>query len=175
MGDAVKFLDENDISQGMVFDGRLAEDFKLSSGTWVSVGPLRAKILAHFSPLVRDCVIAGIDRDEAGMLVFADLDSCRRLCNGLPAGANASEILQHSAVLRAFREKMETFAGKATGSSSCVARAMLMEEPPSLDGGEITDKGSLNQRAVLDRRAALVDEMYSDSDRIIRVERSAKS
>jgi feruloyl-CoA synthase len=173
MGDAVKFLDPEDISQGMVFDGRLAEDFKLSSGTWVSVGPLRAKILAHFSPLVRDCVIAGIDRDEAAMLVFVDLESCRGLCDGLANGAGASEILWHTAVLAAFRERMETFAVAATGSSNCIGRAMLMEEPPSLDGGEVTDKGSLNQRAVLERRAALVEEMYSDRESwpVIRVAR----
>jgi feruloyl-CoA synthase len=172
MGDAVKFLDETDISKGMVFDGRLAEDFKLSSGTWVSVGPLRAKILAHFSPLVRDCVISGIDRDDAGMLVFADLESCRALCDGLTRDAGAAEILQHEAVVKAFRERMETFAAAATGSSNCVARAMLMEEPPSLDGAEVTDKGSLNQRAVLERRAQLVDEMYSDSNRVIRAKRT---
>ncbi len=172
MGDAVKFLDECDVSKGMVFDGRLAEDFKLSSGTWVSVGPLRAKILSHFSPLVRDCVIAGIDRDEVGMLVFPDLEACRELCGGSVDAANATQILRIEVVRRAFRERLVGFTQSATGSSNCVARILLLEEPPSLDGGEITDKGSLNQRAVLDRRAALVEEMYAASDRVIRAARN---
>jgi feruloyl-CoA synthase len=169
MGDAVKFLDERDVGKGMVFDGRLAEDFKLSSGTWVSVGPLRARILGHFSPLLRDCVIAGIDRDDAGMLVFPDVEACRKLCAGLPNGASLAEILSNEAVREAFRERLVSFAASSTGSSNCIARAIVLEEPPSLDGGEITDKGSLNQRAVLDRRAALVEEMYveGNTDRVI--------
>ena len=171
MGDAVRFVDASDPSQGLLFDGRLAEDFKLSSGTWVSVGPLRAKILAHFSPLVRDCVITGIDRDEVGMLLFPDITACHELCARSEVVATAEEIVNSDAVRGAFRERLESLAANAKTSSTCVTRAMLMEEPPSLDGGEITDKGSLNQAAVLDRRAALVEEMYAsvDCSRVIRV------
>jgi feruloyl-CoA synthase len=155
----------------MIFDGRLAEDFKLSSGTWVSVGPLRIKVVAHFSPLVRDVVLAGIDRDEVGILVFPDLEACRALCGNLRADATAANILATDTVRAAFQQRLESLAAASTGSSTCVARALLLEEPPSLDGGEVTDKGSLNQRAVLERRANLVEELYAaeDSDRIIRI------
>jgi feruloyl-CoA synthase len=171
MGDAVRFVDAQDVSKGLVFDGRLAEDFKLSSGTWVSVGPLRARILSHFSPLLRDSVIAGIDRDEIGMLVFPDIRACRVLCRDLSDSAGIEEILGNPSVRAAFQTLLESFAATSTGSSNCVARAMLMGEPPSLDGGEITDKGSLNQRAVLEQRAALVEEMYAagGTGRVIRL------
>jgi feruloyl-CoA synthase len=171
MGDAVRFVDAGDPSKGLLFDGRLAEDFKLSSGTWVSVGPLRAKVLAHFSPLVRDCVIAGMDRNEVGMLVFPDITACQELCARSEGVATADEILHSDAVRDAFRERLESLAASANTSSTCVTRAMLMEEPPSLDGGEITDKGSLNQAAVLERRAGLVEEMYAPrvASRVIRV------
>jgi feruloyl-CoA synthase len=173
MGDAVRFVDPQDVGKGLLFDGRLAEDFKLSSGTWVSVGPLRARILSHFAPLLRDCVIAGIDRDEVGMLMFPDLDACRGLCGAAGDGASAAEVLANAAVRAAFQERLESLAKTSTGSSSCVTRAMLMEEAPSLDGGEITDKGSLNQSVVLERRAGLVEEMYAvrETGRVIRLVR----
>jgi feruloyl-CoA synthase len=171
MGDAVRFVDAQDVSKGLVFDGRLAEDFKLSSGTWVSVGPLRARILSHFSPLLRDSVIAGIDRDEIAMLAFPDVGACRALCRDLSDNAGVEEILGNPSVRAAFEALLESFATTSTGSSNCVARAMLMGEPPSLDGGEITDKGSLNQRAVLEQRASLVEEMYAagGTGRVIRL------
>jgi feruloyl-CoA synthase len=168
MGDAVCFVDPQDVSKGFLFDGRLAEDFKLSSGTWVSVGPLRARILSHFAPLLRDCVIAGIDRDEVGMLAFPDLGACRELCRNLHAGAGVKQVLRNAAVRAEFQRLLDRLAETSTGSASCVRRAMLMEEPPSLDGGEITDKGSLNQSVVLERRAELVEEMYADGKRVLR-------
>jgi feruloyl-CoA synthase len=173
MGDAVRFVDPRDVSKGFLFDGRLSEDFKLSTGTWVSVGPLRAKILNHFAPLLRDCVITGHDRDDVGMMVFADLEACRALCPDLAEDGSAAEVLRNDAVRGSFRSLLESFAATSTGSSNCVSRAILLEEPPSLDGGEITDKGSLNQRAVLDRRVALVEELYSPAEKpqIIRVAR----
>jgi feruloyl-CoA synthase len=170
MGDAVRFLDENDLNKGFVFDGRLAEDFKLSSGTWVSVGPLRARILGHFAPLLRDCVIAGLDRDDVGMLVFPDFDACRKLCGDLASGASTAKIVAHESVRKAFTLLLRSFAARSTGSSNCIARAVLMTEPPSLDAGEITDKGSLNQRVILERRGELVVEMYADGlGRVIRL------
>jgi feruloyl-CoA synthase len=173
MGDAVCFVDPQDVSKGFLFDGRLAEDFKLSSGTWVSVGPLRARILGHFAPLLRDCVIAGIDREEVGMLMFPDVDSCRGLCGAAGDGASTADVLRNEAVLAAFERLLVSLAKTSTGSSSCVKRAILMEEAPSLDGGEITDKGSLNQNVVLERRAALVEEMYGGGNTgwVIRVKK----
>jgi len=166
-GDAVQFVDPADVNKGFVFDGRFAEDFKLATGTWVSVGPLRTKILAHFAPYVRDVVITGHDRDDLGMLVFPDFDACCALCPSLaPSGGTAprasdAQILSHAAVREKFAALLESFAASATGSSNRVVRAILVEEPPSLDAGEITDKGSLNQRAVIERRCETVDELYA--------------
>ena len=161
LGDAMRFVDPQDPAQGLVFDGRLAEDFKLSTGTWVSVGPLRARIVHHFAPFVRDAVITGENRDEIGMLAVPDVDACRELCSDLPAAAPAADVLRHDAVRARVRALLAAFAQDATGSTSRLTRAILLEEPPSLDAGEMTDKGSLNQRAVLERRRALVDAMYS--------------
>jgi feruloyl-CoA synthase len=163
MGDAARFVDPRDISKGLVFDGRIKEDFKLSTGTWVSVGPLRAKILAYFAPYVRDAVIAGHDRDEVGMLAVPDIDACRALCTDLPAHAPASAVATHPALRARLRELLAGFAAGATGSATRVSRAIVLEDPPSLDAGEVTDKGSLNQRAILDRRRLLVDDLYAGS------------
>jgi feruloyl-CoA synthase len=159
-GDAVRFIDPSDINKGLLFDGRLTEDFKLANGTWVSVGPLRAKIIAHCSPLVRDVVITGLDRDFVGAMIFPDIAACHKLCPALPAGA-VKEILASAAVRARFQSLLHTLAAESTGSSNRVQRAILLEESPSLDAGEITDKGSFNQRAVLDRRAALVEQLYA--------------
>ncbi len=171
-GDAVRFVDPEDVNKGFLFDGRLSEDFKLSTGTWVSVGPLRGRILSHFSPYVRDVVITGHDRDFAGILIFADLDACAALCPDLPPDAPMAVILAHPAVRERFQSLLEDFAAGATGSSRRVVRAILLHEPPSLDAGEVTDKGSLNQRKVLERRAALVEELYAPepSARVLRIQ-----
>lgn len=170
-GDAVRFVDPADVNKGFLFDGRLTEDFKLGTGTWVSVGPLRVKILNHFAPFVRDAVITGHDREEVGMLIFADVDACCCLCGDLSPAAPPGQIFAHAAVRARFQELLEKFSVHSTGSSNRVARAILLEEPPSLDAGEITDKGSLNQRAILDRRAPLVQELYSsaESSRVLRI------
>ncbi len=170
-GDAVRFIDPGDVNKGFLFDGRFSEDFKLSTGTWVSVGPLRAKVMAHFAPFVRDVVVAGHDRDDVGMLIFADLRACSELCGGDSSNRATAEILGHELVRAQFQSLLESFAAQATGNSNRVVRAVLVEEPPSLDAGEVTDKGSLNQRAVLERRANLVEELYSleDSPKILRL------
>jgi feruloyl-CoA synthase len=170
-GDAVRFVDPADVNRGFLFDGRLSEDFKLSTGTWVSVGPLRGRILSHFSPFVRDVVITGHDRDFVGMLIFADLDAAAALCPELPREAPMADILSHAEVRARFESLLESFAAGATGSSRRVVRAILLDEPPSLDAGEVTDKGSLNQRKVLERRAALVEELYAPgpSPRVLRI------
>jgi len=159
-GDAIKPVDPSDFSAGFDFDGRIAEDFKLASGTWVSVGPLRARFVAACAPLVRDVVIAGINRDEVSALVILDLDGCRLVNPALPQGdlaATASDPL----IRAAFRERLTKFLATSTGSSTRIARAMLLDAPLSIDLGEVTDKGSINQRAVLDHRSRLIDELYS--------------
>ena len=161
MGDAARFADPADPAQGLVFDGRLGEDFKLSTGTWVVVGTLRARIIAHFAPYVRDAVITGHDRDAVGMLAVADQDACRRLCPELN-GAPFTEVAVHPAVRAAIGERLASFSTRATGSATRVERAILLVEPLSLDQQEVTDKGSINQRAVLARRAALVEDLYAE-------------
>ncbi len=160
-GDAVRFVDPQDVNKGLLFDGRLNEDFKLANGTWVSVGPLRSKFVGHFAPLVRDLVIAGLDRDFLVAIIFADPDACRPLAPELGERAPLGDVVTHPAVRARFEALLKSFAQPATGSSNRIVRAILAEEPPSLDAGEITDKGSFNQRAVLERRAALVDELYA--------------
>lgn len=174
-GDAVRFLDPEDVNKGLIFDGRLAEDFKLSSGTFVNVGPLRLKIIHWFAPYVADVVIAGHDRNYLAVLLVPNLEPCRSLTK-LPTGASRDEILRDRAVRAKFSSLLESLAAQATGNSNRVERAMLLEEPPSLDAGEITDKGSLNQRVVLDRRANLVEGLYepNPTDRVLLLRRSTK-
>jgi feruloyl-CoA synthase len=162
MGDSVRLADPNDIAQGFLFDGRLKEDFKLSTGTWVHVGPLRAKVVAHFAPCVRDAVITGEGRDEVGILAVLDIDACRALAGDLPADAPLAAIAAHPAVRAGLTARLDSFAKEATGSATRVVRAILLDEALSLDAGELTDKGSVNQRAVLQRRAGLVQDLYAD-------------
>jgi feruloyl-CoA synthase len=160
LGDALKFDDPAKPGKGLLFDGRIAEDFKLATGTWVSVGPLRAAFIAHCAPYVKDVVIAGADRDFIGVLIFPDLDACRRLAPDL-VNAGVLDVVAHEGVRREFRFLLDTFAKAATGSSNRVMRAIVLDVPPSLDVGEATDKGSINQRMVLRHRAALVQELYA--------------
>lgn len=162
IGDALKFADASDPAKGLLFDGRLAEDFKLATGTWVSVGPLRAEIIAHCAPLVRDAVLAGAERDGVTVLIFPDLDACRRLAPDLPAASAAAHLLSDARVRAQFARLIEALADPQRGTSRRIARAVLLTEPASLDIGEMTDKGSINQRAVLAHRAALVEELYAD-------------
>jgi feruloyl-CoA synthase len=162
IGDALKFEDAADPAKGLIFDGRLAEDFKLATGTWVSVGPLRAAFIGHCAPLVRDVVLAGSDRDEVAALVFPDLDACRKLAPDLAADVSAAALLGDSRVRQAFARLLEALSQASRGTSARVRRTILLAEPPSLDVGEMTDKGSINQRAVLAHRAALVEQLYAD-------------
>jgi feruloyl-CoA synthase len=168
IGDALKFADPADPLKGLLFDGRIAEDFKLATGTWASVGPLRARFIDHFAPFVRDVVFAGPNRDDIAALVFPDIEACRRLA-GLGPDAAPDAIVQNAVVRAKFSELLSRLAAMSPGSSTRVARAILMAEPPSMDKGEMTDKGSINQRAVLMNRAALVEELYATpySSRII--------
>ncbi|MDR7376597.1 feruloyl-CoA synthase [Rhodoferax ferrireducens] len=160
-GDAVQWIDENDLHQGLKFDGRIAEDFKLSTGTFVSVGPMRAKIIAAGAPYVQDAVLTGINCKEVGALILPT-PACRSL-SGLPDSASLQEVLESAPVQAHFQQVANRLAAESTGSATRVARIHLMAEPPSLDKGEITDKGSINQRAVLKHRADLVAALHDGS------------
>jgi len=149
MGDALTFVDMQDPARGFRFDGRIAEDFKLSTGTWVSVGPLRAHLIQHCAPWVRDVVIAGHDRDEVTALIFPDSESYARL----EASGRAREV---------FAGLLGDLGRQSTGSSNRIVRAMVMTDGPSAAAGEVTDKGSLNQRAVLRHRAEIVEQLYAN-------------
>ncbi|SOF00074.1 trans-feruloyl-CoA synthase [Burkholderia sp. OK233] len=163
-GDALRFVDVERPELGLLFDGRIAEDFKLSSGTFVSVGPMRARVISEGAPYVQDVVVTGMNRDDVGLLVFSRLDDCRRLA-GLPVSTSAREVVEAPVVRAHFAALLETLNRSATGGASTIARIRLMDIAPSLDLGEITDKGSINQRAVLTHRAALVEAMYDAAQR----------
>jgi feruloyl-CoA synthase len=159
-GDALRFLDTADPALGLEFDGRTTEDFKLTTGTWVSVGPLRARILAAGSPWIQDTVVAGHNRDDLRVLVFPNAAACA----GLAPDALRARL----------QEVFDRLALQSSGSSNRIVRAMVLEEPPLIDAGEITDKGSINQAAVLKRRAALVEELYREppSARVLQTDRN---
>jgi feruloyl-CoA synthase len=160
-GDAVKWIDENNIHRGLRFDGRIAEDFKLATGTFVSVGPLRAKIIAAGAPYVQDAVLTGINLKEVGALVFPT-QKVRELA-GLPAEAGMREVVESAPVQAHFQRVLDELARTGTGSANRIARLHLEHEPPSIDLGEVTDKGSINQRAVLKHRAATVEALHADT------------
>jgi feruloyl-CoA synthase len=158
-GDAVKFLDENNPDKGLIFDGRIAEDFKLSTGTWVNVGVLKAKVLSSGSPIIQDVVLTGLNKEFVGALLFLNPDACRKL-TGLSSVEDNTQVFQNEAVIEFLNQWQKEFSENATGSSTNIKKYIIALEPPSIDLGEITDKGSLNQRAVLKQRAKLVHQIY---------------
>jgi feruloyl-CoA synthase len=160
MGDALAFFDAGDPTQGFTFEGRLSEDFKLSTGTWVRVGPLRQRLLAHFGDLTQDVVIAGHHRDEVTALAFPSIAACRGLCGQGAAARSVAALLADARVRAAFTERLTTFADANAGNSTAILRMILLEDPPSIDRQETTDKGSVNQKQVLATRAALVEQLY---------------
>jgi feruloyl-CoA synthase len=160
LGDALAFADEDQPRQGLCFAGRIDEDFKLATAAWVSVGPLRENLIAAFTPFVKDAAIAGPGEAYLAALVFADLDACRALA-GLGARVQPDAILRHPAVLAKFAALLAAFAGSAQGTSTRIVRLALVGGAPSADAGELTEKGSLNQSAVLANRAALVADLYA--------------
>lgn len=162
IGDAVKFADPARPERGLFFDGRVAEDFKLNSGTWVNVGTLRVAGISALSPLAQDIVVAGHGDDEVRFLVFPNLAACRALA-GLPEGAGVDDMLTHDNVRNAIAQGLAKLKQQSTNSSGHATRALLLAEPPSVDGGEITDKGYINQRAVLTRRADAVARLNDDA------------
>jgi feruloyl-CoA synthase len=161
-GDAVKWIDDDNVHLGLKFDGRIAEDFKLATGTFVSVGPLRAKIIGSAAPYIQDVVITGLNMHEVGAMVFPNVTACRDLA-GLPADAPVEQVLASPGVHARFQGMLDKMAESATGSANRIARLCLLSEPPTIDRGEITDKGSINQRAVLAHRAAIVDALHADT------------
>jgi feruloyl-CoA synthase len=162
-GDALRFYDDSHPELGFMFDGRIAEDFKLSSGTFVSVGPLRARVISLGAPYVLDAVVTGLNRPVIGLMVFPRMEHCLEL-SGLAPGTPAAEVLASPPVRDFFKNLLDELNRDASGSSKRVDRLLLLAEPPSIDAREQTDKGSINQAAVLLRRAALVDALYDGSE-----------
>ncbi|WGD52196.1 feruloyl-CoA synthase [Bradyrhizobium sp. CB1650] len=162
IGDAVKFADPQRPERGLFFDGRVAEDFKLNSGTWVSVGTLRVAGIAALAPLAQDIVVTGHGGDEVRFLVFPNLAACRAH-SGLGEDVGVSAVLAHHKVRTAIAQGLAKLGRQGANSSGHATRALLLAEPPSVDGGEITDKGYINQRAVLTRRADAVARLDDDA------------
>jgi len=157
LGDAAKFIDDADPAQGLVFDGRVTEDFKLDSGTWVSAGTLRAAAVAAASPLIFDCVVCGQDKPYVGLLAWPVAAAAKEICGK----SDPAQIVGDPAIRAFVQEKFAAFNKTQTGSSSRIKRVILMAEPPSVDGHEITDKGYVNQRATMERRHELVDKLFA--------------
>ena len=163
IGDALKFEDPSDPAKGLLFDGRLAEDFKLATGTWVSVGTLRAAFIGHFAPLIRDVVFAAPERSELTALVFPDVDACRKVAANLAPDIAVPSLLGNRRVVAEFTRRLNSLFAGSSGTTNRISRITLLAEPPSLDLGEMTDKGSINQRAVLANRAKLVEDLYAQA------------
>jgi feruloyl-CoA synthase len=161
-GDAARPIDPRRPEAGLLFDGRLAEDFKLSTGTFVNVGPLRARVIAAGDPCVMDAVVTGLNLDEIGLLVFPRLSECAALA-GLPAGTAAADVLAHPVVREFFQRVTDRLWREGSGSANRPGRLHVLLAPPSIDAGEVTDKGSINQRAVLTARASLVQALHAAS------------
>jgi len=162
IGDAGVFVDPEDPLQGIIFAGRVVEDFKLMTGTFVHVGSLRTDAIAAATPVVQDALVAGQDRPFVGLLAWPNLHACRQIV-GNP-DATYEDVVRHPEVLACLKRGLEAHNKSSEGASSMrIARAMLMVEPASIDGNELTDKGYINQRAGLERRSALVERLYADS------------
>ncbi len=171
-GDAVRLVCPNDPTQGLMYDGRIAEDFKLNTGTFVNVGTLRNKVLIQGNLLIQDVCITGSNLNAIGFLIFPKLDVCAQYADLTFKDHLAEEILKHPKVQQWFRQFLLNFNKDATGSSNRVSMLYLMTEPPQLDAGEVTDKGNLNQSNIAKRRADLIEELYqkqTDNPLIIRI------
>ena len=161
IGDAGLFVDPDDPLAGIIFAGRVVEDFKLTTGTFVHVGSLRTDAIAAATPVVHDALVAGQDRPFIALLAWPNLHACRQIVGN--AEATYEDVIRHPEVIACLKRGLEAHNCSCGGSSSLrVARAMLMVEPPSIDGNELTDKGYINQRAGLERRANLVERLYAD-------------
>lgn len=165
IGDAGRFADPGDPVKGLEFDGRIAEDFKLMSGTWVHVGALRVRAIAAAAPVAQDVVVTGHDREEVGLLIFPNPAGCRSLCPEVSAEVPLSVLIGRPEVRGRIAQALTDLAAEGGGSSTWPARALLLEEPPQIDASEITDKGYINQRAVLERRAEWVRRLHANPPR----------
>lgn len=171
-GDAVRLVSPNDPTQGLMYDGRIAEDFKLNTGTFVNVGTLRNKVLIQGNLLIQDVCITGSNLNAIGFLIFPKLDACAQYAGLTFKDHPAEEILKHPKVQQWFRQFLLNFNKDATGSSNRMSMLYLMTEPPQLDAGEVTDKGNLNQSNIAKRRTDLIEELYqkqTDNPLIIRI------
>jgi feruloyl-CoA synthase len=157
-GDAVRFADPSDPAKGIVFDGRLTEDFKLATGTWVAVGVLRVGVLAAASPALQDAIIAGENRDSIGMLAWLNRAAC---CKLVGCEATLSEFARHPAIREHVHAAIARWNADHPGSSQKIARVVLLPDAPSIDANEITDKGYINQRLALERRKADVERLFA--------------
>ena len=160
LGDAVKLIDPGQPTRGLRFDGRIGEDFKLGNGTWVSVGPLRAEIIAALAPVAQDVVIAGLDAGFVTALVIPDIGACASML-AIPGTLDSARLAVEPALIGWVQQRLAEHARTNPASTRCIRRARILPVPPSIDRGEITDKGSINQRAVLRHHADLVAELYS--------------
>jgi feruloyl-CoA synthase len=175
LGDAVAFIDPARPERGLRFDGRVSENFKLSSGTWVQVGDLRLSAISAAAPAIQDAVVTGHDREEVGLLIFPNLEGCRKICNA--ADAPIEDLVISPQLHAHLARTLGAFNAANSGSSRQITRAMIMTTPPSIDGNEITDKGYINQRAVLERRAAQVSRLYGGTAEldVVLIPREAKT
>lgn len=169
IGDAGRFVDAKDPSLGLIFDGRVVEDFKLTSGTFVLVGTLRTAAIAAASPVLQDAVVCGQDREYVGLLGFPNIAACRQLAADSEARLTTAELLAHPAVVGTLKAGLARMNAEGGGSSMQARRILLMAEPPSVDGNEMTDKGYINQRATLERRKALVERLYAGGEGVIAI------
>jgi feruloyl-CoA synthase len=161
LGDALRYAVPDEPAAGFIFDGRLAENFKLATGTWVAVGALRAALVNAMGGLISDAVIAGEEKDDLRALLVPNWIALRELAGG------ADDVLAHTAVQAALAERLSAHARAATGSATRVVAALILEEPLSFDRGEVTDKGSVNQRAVLRERADLAASLWTGGSHVI--------
>lgn len=166
IGDAGRLADPNDPAKGVVFDGRVAEDFKLLSGTWVNAGGLRVAALAAGAPVIQDAVVTGHDRDEVGLLIFPNPPACAAVA-GLDPATPLAELVANEKVRDILRDGLARYNEEHSASSERISRALILTAPPSIDANEITDKGYINQRAVLESRGALVEKLYCDDEEVI--------
>lgn len=164
IGDAAKFADPNDPSAGILFDGRVAENFKLTSGTWVNVGALRLAIVNAGEKLISDVVITGHGRGEVGILLFPNQEACRALLGeDMSAMFGTEAVAEHPLIRERLSAILRRHNDRQMGSSTRIARFMVLAEPPSAHHDEITEKGNVNQRRILERRADLVERLYEDA------------
>ena len=168
-GDAGKFADPDDPAKGILFDGRVAEDFKLLTGSWVSTGMVRVAAISACTAIIQDAVVTGHDRDQIGLLIIPNLAGVAKLVDGSPEDALV-DLLSHELVSQTLRDELAAYNRSNPASSKRVARVLFLAEPLNIDAGEITDKGYVNQRAVLERRQALVEQLYSEDAAVIRID-----